>query len=146
MSDNHNQVPSQDNSKEVLNYMVNELKATETPFHKQLKRKAEIIMEYKQIKLNWMRKEDMIESYVSIASDALDFCRNKCVYNDKSEHQEKLCLKNCTGKYFDQMKIVKLNKDYYDSVIGLSNLWFHIEEHLKPMKEIKQLTNANGNI
>ena len=140
----NNQSPQ--GEKEVLNYMINELKQNETPFHKELKKKAEFILKYNQNKINWLREFDMMSIYSTFTSDILDFCRNKCVYSIDKEIEEKKCLKNCSYKYLEQIKMIELNKDYYEQEVDMSGIWFYIPEHTVPMNDVRKKLNLEGSI
>lgn len=126
--------------KKLINYMVQEMSNADTPQIKDLKKKAEIVLKYKNSKLEWMRKEDKINGYISLSSNLIDYCRKSCLYTKESinEIDEKKCLTNCTGKYYENIKLFNINFDYYKQEFNLNGLWFNIPEHIDGLNNIKK--------
>ena len=122
-------------SEDVMSYMVDQMKVNDTPFQKELRKKADIIVENQRKRLDFLRENDMISAYTSGISNLLEFCRSQC---DPFANNAKTCVKNCSAKYLEQLKILKRNEEVYNREIGLDSIYFNIPSHRNAVLEISK--------
>lgn len=143
MSNQQPEQPKGEFSEDVMSYMVDQMKVNDTPFQKELRKKADIIVENHKKKLDFIRENDMMSSYTSGISNILEFCRSKC---DPLAPNSKGCLKNCSAKYLEQIKMLKKNKVVYDQEIGLDAIYFNIPSHRDAVSEFTKILSKTGQI
>lgn len=132
--------PDHAKNSKVLDYMLKEFKANETPFFKEARGKAEKHLLWKVSNLELVQKISSLSLINELFIGSSTFCSKIC-YTGNFTEKEKECLTNCNAKYLNQINLLKKHENTYYRALGCKLILFNIEEHSKAINDLKEKTS-----
>mmetsp|Transcript_30976 Transcript_30976/g.32165 ORF Transcript_30976/g.32165 Transcript_30976/m.32165 type:complete len:135 (-) Transcript_30976:121-525(-) len=126
-------------SKEQATSFINQtIKDTETPYTKDLMRKSTKITEAYEIAFNSKKLLDSVENYISLSSNIVGFCLDKCnsLINEKTDGRQNNCSKSCVAKYMEQLRLYSGKREYYRKGLFLDSIYFQYSENLGAINKL----------